>query len=32
MIGNEFDMSRRTWVKQSLLWMMYKSGWEIKEG
>ncbi|ENW81672.1 hypothetical protein F909_01356 [Acinetobacter sp. ANC 3929] len=27
-----FKMTRMTWIKPSFLWMMYRSGWGMKEG
>ena len=27
-----FCLSRMTWIKPSFLWMMYRSGWALKEG
>jgi hypothetical protein len=27
-----FKMERMTWIKPSFLWMMYRSGWALKEG
>lgn len=30
--GGEFKLSRMTWIKPNFLWMMYRSGWGIKEG
>jgi hypothetical protein len=27
-----FKMERMTWIKPSFLWMMYRSGWTLKEG
>jgi hypothetical protein len=30
--GGEFNYSRMSWVKPNFLWMMYRSGWGIKEG
>lgn len=29
--GQTFKMGRMTWIKPSLLWMMYRSGWATKE-
>lgn len=29
---SHFKMERMTWIKPSFLWMMYRSGWTIKEG
>ncbi len=26
-----FKMTRMTWIKPSFLWMMYRSGWGMKE-
>ena len=30
--GGEFSFSRMSWIKPNFLWMMYRSGWGIKEG
>jgi hypothetical protein len=30
--GGEFSFNRMTWIKPNFLWMMYRSGWGIKEG
>ncbi|MBE9114804.1 DUF4291 domain-containing protein [Lusitaniella coriacea LEGE 07157] len=30
--GGEFKLSRMTWIKPNFLWMMYRSGWGMKEG
>jgi Domain of unknown function (DUF4291) len=30
--GGEFSYSRMSWVKPNFLWMMYRSGWGMKEG
>lgn len=30
--GGEFSYSRMSWIKPNFLWMMYRSGWGIKEG
>jgi Domain of unknown function (DUF4291) len=30
--GGDFKLSRMTWIKPNFLWMMYRSGWGIKEG
>lgn len=30
-ISPPFKMNRMTWIKPSLLWMMYRSGWATKE-
>ena len=30
--GEEFKLSRMTWIKPNFLWMMYRSGWGRKEG
>lgn len=30
--GGDFSYSRMSWVKPNFLWMMYRSGWGIKEG
>ena len=29
--GGEFSFSRMTWVKPNFLWMMYRSGWGVKD-
>ncbi|MBR4319309.1 MAG: DUF4291 domain-containing protein, partial [Oscillospiraceae bacterium] len=29
--GNQFKLTRMTWIKPSFLWMMYRSGWATKE-
>ncbi len=29
--GGDFSFSRMTWIKPNFLWMMYRSGWGIKE-
>lgn len=29
--GTRFKMTRMTWIKPSFLWMMYRSGWGLKE-
>jgi hypothetical protein len=29
--GGEFSYSRMSWIKPNFLWMMYRSGWAIKE-
>jgi hypothetical protein len=29
--GGEFSYSRMSWVKPNFLWMMYRSGWGVKE-
>lgn len=29
--GNNFSMSRMTWIKPSFLWMMFRCGWAEKE-
>ncbi|HRD79548.1 MAG TPA: DUF4291 family protein [Saprospiraceae bacterium] len=29
--GPDFSFSRMTWVKPNYLWMMYRSGWAVKE-
>jgi Domain of unknown function (DUF4291) len=29
--GGDFNLSRMTWIKPNFLWMMYRSGWGIKE-
>jgi hypothetical protein len=31
-VSPPFKMTRMTWIKPSFLWMMYRSGWAIKEG
>jgi hypothetical protein len=30
--GPDFSLSRMSWVKPNFLWMMYRSGWGMKEG
>ncbi len=30
--GGEFSFSRMSWIKPNFLWMMYRSGWGMKEG
>ena len=30
--GGDFSYSRMSWVKPNFLWMMYRSGWGLKEG
>ena len=30
--GGEFSFTRMTWIKPNFLWMMYRSGWGVKEG
>ena len=30
--GGEFKLTRMTWIKPNFLWMMYRSGWGMKEG
>jgi hypothetical protein len=30
--GPSFKLERMTWIKPSFLWMMYRSGWGMKEG
>jgi Domain of unknown function (DUF4291) len=30
--GGEFKLDRMSWIKTNFLWMMYRSGWETKEG
>ncbi len=30
--GDDFKLSRMTWIKPNFLWMMYRSGWGTKEG
>lgn len=29
--GGEFSLNRMSWIKTNFLWMMYRSGWGIKE-
>ena len=29
--GNSYSLSRMTWIKPNFLWMMYRSGWALKE-
>lgn len=29
--GTHFKLNRMTWIKPSFLWMMYRSGWGLKE-
>ncbi|MDE7121200.1 MAG: DUF4291 domain-containing protein, partial [Oscillospiraceae bacterium] len=29
--GTHFKLTRMTWIKPSFLWMMYRSGWGLKE-
>ncbi|MDE5885021.1 MAG: DUF4291 domain-containing protein [Oscillospiraceae bacterium] len=29
--GQRFKLTRMTWIKPSFLWMMYRSGWGLKE-
>lgn len=29
--GSRFKFTRMTWIKPSFLWMMYRSGWAMKE-
>jgi hypothetical protein len=29
--GSRFKLTRMTWIKPSFLWMMYRSGWALKE-
>lgn len=29
--GGDFSFSRMTWIKPNFLWMMYRSGWGVKE-
>lgn len=30
--GGDFSYSRMSWIKPNFLWMMYRSGWGLKEG
>jgi hypothetical protein len=30
--GGEFSYNRMSWIKPNFLWMMYRSGWAVKEG
>lgn len=30
--GGEFSYNRMSWIKTNFLWMMYRSGWGVKEG
>ena len=30
--GGEFSLSRMSWIKPNFLWMMYRSGWAMKQG
>ncbi len=30
--GGEFNLHRMSWIKPNFLWMMYRSGWGMKEG
>lgn len=30
-VSPPFNMSRMTWIKPSFLWMMYRSGWGLKD-
>jgi hypothetical protein len=30
--GGAFSLDRMSWIKPNLLWMMFRSGWGIKEG
>jgi hypothetical protein len=30
--GEDFRLSRMTWIKPNFLWMMYRSGWGTKKG
>jgi len=30
--GGEFSLSRMSWIKPNFLWMMFRSGWAMKEG
>jgi hypothetical protein len=29
--GGEFSFARMSWIKPNFLWMMYRSGWDIKD-
>ena len=31
-VGSKFSLTRMTWIKPSILWMMYRSGWATKQG
>jgi hypothetical protein len=31
-LGGEFSLNRMSWIKPNFLWMMYRSGWGMKEG
>lgn len=31
-LGGEFSLNRMSWIKPNFLWMMYRSGWGVKEG
>jgi hypothetical protein len=30
--GEDYSLTRMTWIKTNFLWMMYRSGWGTKEG
>ncbi len=30
--GGDFSLKRMSWIKPNFLWMMYRSGWGMKEG
>lgn len=30
--GGEFSFNRMSWIKPNFLWMMYRSGWALKQG
>ncbi len=30
--GGDFSFNRMSWIKPNFLWMMYRSGWAMKEG
>ncbi len=30
--GGEFSLNRMSWIKPNFLWMMYRCGWDSKEG
>jgi hypothetical protein len=30
--GGSFSLGRMSWIKPNFLWIMYRSGWGIKEG
>ncbi|HEY9049767.1 MAG TPA: DUF4291 family protein, partial [Ohtaekwangia sp.] len=30
--GGDFSYNRMSWIKPNFLWMMYRSGWAMKEG